>query len=295
MVLAHELTHALQDQHFGVRKMLKAVKDNDDRSLALKAVLEGDATIAGVAYIAGHIDQPMVALVVAGLAKLPETVARQSPSAPLGIREPLFFQYTDGSRFVGEAWRRGGWAAVNALYRNPPQSTQQIMQPDLYFDHPSPPAQIDIRGYAGLMPGWKKVDDDTYGELLLRVILQRNLPPHAPALKALPRWAGDRIITLKNGDALTLVWTIVFRDAGSAAQFADSYGRILGGLRGEHNPWRIDVKSRALLVVIGPGAENFDRLAPAIWEASTIDGVKAAPPAPPLRANARAGYPAAIR
>ena len=294
MVFAHELTHALQDQHFGVKKMLEKVKDDDDRSLALKAVLEGDATIAGAGYIAGQVDDPMIALIVTSLAKLPEKALHQAPGVPLGIREPLFFQYADGSRFVGEAWRRGGWAAVNALYRNPPESTQQIMQPALYFDHPSPPARIDIGGYAGVLSGWKKVDDDTYGELLLRVIMRRHLAPRAPVLDTLPQWAGDRIITLQKGDALTLIWIITFHDAAASAQFADAYGAILGRRRGEHDPYRIDLKSRSLLVVIGPGASDFGRLAPAIWKASTIDSVSAAAPAP-LRASAPAGYRAAIR
>jgi hypothetical protein len=294
MVLAHELTHALQDQHFSVERMIQKVKDNDDRALALKAVLEGDATIAGAGYVAGRLDDATLALIVASLADLPEKTAAQSPGVPLGILAPLSFQYADGVRFVAEAWRRGGWDGVDALYRNPPQSTQQIMQPELYFERPSPPAQIEIAGYDAVLPGWKKVDDDSYGELLLRVILRSHLPPHAPALGTLPRWAGDRIITLEKGSALTLIWIVVFHDGAAAAQFAGVYDSILERLRGERNPHRIEVKSSSALIVIGPGALDFDRLAPAIWKASTIEGIQTPPPAP-THATAQASSAATVQ
>jgi hypothetical protein len=294
MVLAHELTHALQDQHFGVDRMIKRVKDNDDRALALKAVLEGDATIAGAGYVAGRLDDANLALIVASLADLPEKTAAQSPGVPLGILAPVSFQYADGVRFVATAWRRGGWNAVDALYRDPPQSTQQIMQPELYFEHPSPPAQIKISGYDAMLPGWKKVDDDSYGELLLRVILRRNLPPHAPALETLPRWAGDRIITLQKGSALTLIWIVAFHDGAAAAQFASVYDSILERMPGERSPYRIEVKSSSALIVIGPGALDFDHLAPAIWKASTIEGIQTPRPAP-THATARARSAAAVQ
>ena len=270
MVLAHELTHALQDQHFSIEKMLRQVKDNDDQTLALKCVAEGDATLAGYGYVAGHLDSANVGLLVTQLDALPANSAVQKQEIPLAVMVPMLFQYSGGSRFVAEAWRRGGWAAVDQLYRNPPRSSQQIMQPELYFDHPAPPVHIELMGYENLLAGWKKVDDDTYGELLLKLILQRNLPPHAPAFDTLPRWAGDRIITLKRGSALTLLWLIAFHDEAAARKFADAYSRILDRLGGESNPHGVATRAAAVFVAIGPGARDFARLRPAIWKASRI-------------------------
>src|SRR5262249_5457001 len=148
----------------------------------------------------------------------------------LAVTIPMLFQYSGGVRFVAEAWRRGGWAAVDHLYRDPPQSSQQIIQPELYFDHPTPPLRIELSGYQELLPGWKKVDDDTYGELLLKLILQRTLPLNAPALTTLQQWAGDRIITLQKGQALTLLWLIAFHDHEAADEFAHAYSGILDHL-----------------------------------------------------------------
>ena len=50
MIMAHELTHALQDQHFHVEKWEDAAKPNDDDELARDAVLEGSATLSMFDY-----------------------------------------------------------------------------------------------------------------------------------------------------------------------------------------------------------------------------------------------------
>ncbi len=270
MVLAHELTHALHDQHFGIEKMLNRVKENDDQTLALKCVAEGDATLAGFGYIAGRLEPVKVESLVSQLDALPTNSVVQEPEIPLAVTVPMMFQYSGGSHFVAEAWRRGGWPAVDRLYRNPPRSSQQIMQPELYFDHPTPPMHIELIGYEDLLTGWKKVDDDTYGELLLKLIFQRNLPPQAPAFRTLPRWAGDRIITLQKGQELTLLWLIVFRDPAAAHEFADTYAQILDHLGGKSNPHGIATRTDAVLIAIGPGARDFARLQPAVWKASRI-------------------------
>jgi hypothetical protein len=281
MILAHELTHALQDQHFHIESMLNRVKDDDDRTLALKAVAEGDATLAGFGYVEGGLSQAGIDLIVSHLADLPRTFAAQSSDVPEGLSVPLMFQYSSGARFVGEAYRRGGWAAVNALYANPPQSTQQIMQLPLYFDRPTRPVQIGLKGYRNILKGWSQADHDTYGEMLLELIIKRNLPNNAPALTMLSRWAGDDMVVLKKGGALTIIWIIAFRDDDAARKFADAYAGILDNLRGEANPHRVEAKSAAVLVVIGAGAEQFATLAPAIWSATTIQ-----PGEPPQRVGA---------
>ncbi|HJU11835.1 MAG TPA: hypothetical protein VJ728_13210 [Candidatus Binataceae bacterium] len=279
MVLAHELTHALQDQHFGIEKMLDRVKKNDDQTLALKCVAEGDATLAGFGYVAGRLQPDEVSMLVKNLDKLPANSTVQAQDIPLAVTVPMLFQYSGGARFVSEAWRRGGWAAVDNLYRNPPGSSQQIMQPELYFDHPTPPATIDLAGYENLLPGWKKVDDDTFGELLLILILQRNLPPDAAAFSTLPKWAGDRIITLEKGKSLTLLWLIVFHDQTSAKTFARAYSQILDHLAGKSDPHGVTTRSNIVFVAIGPAAENFARLSSAVLNASSIS------PAVPEEAN----------
>ena len=52
------------------------------------------------------------------------TFTGAAASVPRGVAEPLIFQYTDGVKFVAQAYQRGGWKAVDKLYSDPPQSTQ---------------------------------------------------------------------------------------------------------------------------------------------------------------------------
>ena len=270
LLQAHELTHALQDQHFKLDRLLNAVKHNDDQEIALHAVIEGDATLAGLAYVAGGMTVEEEKNIVDHFAAVPDNFEPEASGTPLALSIPLMFQYTHGTRFVAEAWERGGWAAVDELYHDPPTSSQQIMDPTLYFDHRVTPLNVAVKGYAGPFAGWKKVDDDTFGELLLKIIFDRNLPPGSPALKIPATWRGDRMIALEKDDALTLVWLLAFRDNASAHEFALDYLSILDDQKGPpHQHW-IEARADAVLVIIGPRDARFNALAPAVWQASTI-------------------------
>jgi hypothetical protein len=271
MLLAHELTHALQDQNFDLESSLDKIKDNDDRSLALKSVAEGDATIAGFAYAAGRMDDSTVDTLADNLKQLPQALEAEAPGTPEGLSVPLLFQYSDGVRFVAEAYHRGGWSAVDALYRKPPQSSHQILHPALYFDSSAPTPQIELAGYEGIMRGWKKADDDTYGELLLRVILERNLGKQSSEVGLAARWIADRMIILQESRGVNVIWMLAFSDAQTASHFTVVYQTILDRLLGDSTPHRIDTRSNAVLIVVGEGADYFDTLAPAIWNASAID------------------------
>ena len=276
MLLAHELTHALQDQNFELEKKLDQVKDDDDRGLALKSVAEGDATIAGLACVIGKMDQSTLDSLVSRLGKIPQLFAAQSAGTPQGLSAPLVFQYSDGVRFVAEAYRRGGWSGVDELYRTPPLSSHQILHPELYFDHLAPPPQISLDGYQAVMPNWTKADDDTYGELLLRVILERNVGKDSAEVRLAAQWSGDRMIMLSKGRSLTVLWMIAFNDNRSAARFAAVYASVLDRLPGSA-PHAIDYRGDAVLVVIGEGASYSRSLMPAVWQASRIAGAPVAP------------------
>jgi len=271
ILLAHELTHALQDQNFDLESSLDKVKDNDDRALALKSVAEGDATIAGFAYAVGRMDDSITEALTNNLKNLPQALAAEAPDTPEGLSAPLLFQYSDGVRFVAEAYRRGGWTAVDALYRNPPQSSHQILHPAAYFDSKQPPPRIELAGYEQIMSGWKKADEDTYGELLLRVILERNLGKQSSEVVLASRWTADDMVILQENRDVNVIWMLAFSDKQTASHFAVVYETLLDRLLGDSTQHRVDTRSNAVLVVIGEGANYFDALAPAIWNGSSID------------------------
>ena len=85
MLVAHELTHALQDQYFGVHTEIDRITDNDDRALALKAVAEGDATLVGYGYTSGIIDAETIATLLTHLEDMPKIFDLQSPDTPAAL------------------------------------------------------------------------------------------------------------------------------------------------------------------------------------------------------------------
>lgn len=274
MLLAHELTHALQNQHFSIHEALTRIRDNEDRKLALKSVAEGDATLTSYGYVEGGLSTGTINDLDSRLSQMPRHFDEESPDTPAALRASMIFQYVDGTRFVGEAYKRGGWKAVNALYANPPLSTRQVMNPALYFQHPQPPAKITVAGWQGVMKGWREVAQNTYGELMLRVILERN--PSARAQAALSRgWRGDRMVVLQKGGALTVIWMVVMQDAAAAVNFSHVYSAVLDSLpaSARATPHNVSQRGDAVLAVIGRGAANHPELDPAIWRSSVISGL----------------------
>jgi uncharacterized iron-regulated protein len=113
-VLVHEMVHALQDQHFGLAK-LHPQTFGSDAELAMAALIEGDATFTMIELL--RKDRPKVAAML---------------DAPVeGARDPQgAFLYAQGARYVKALKEKGGWAAVNAAYRNPPRATAQVLHPE---------------------------------------------------------------------------------------------------------------------------------------------------------------------
>src|SRR5579871_1058263 len=75
MILAHELTHAMQDQNFEMGSRLEKISDNDDALLAFKSLIEGDATLAGFAYVRGGMDDTLADFITAHFTDLPQVSA----------------------------------------------------------------------------------------------------------------------------------------------------------------------------------------------------------------------------
>ena len=134
MVMAHELTHALEDQHFQIEAWEKAARPNDDAELAREAVLEGSAMAAMVDYLLQgtgrslqdlpDIDPSMLIGDMEGTPMLKK--------APAFLKDALIFPYLDGLNFSAAVLRPGGWSALPGVFAKPPASTQQILHPELY-------------------------------------------------------------------------------------------------------------------------------------------------------------------
>ncbi|HEV7797449.1 MAG TPA: hypothetical protein VGO73_04800, partial [Pyrinomonadaceae bacterium] len=133
-VMAHELTHALQDQHFNLRRFEKWPHGDSDAELAAHALVEGDATLAMTMYM---LKNPMEALafsrsLTAGVA------TEQYNQAPRAIRESLIFPYLQGSEWATQLYKRGGWTMVSNAFVRLPLSSEQILHAEKYFKYERP-------------------------------------------------------------------------------------------------------------------------------------------------------------
>ena len=270
-VLGHELTHALQDQHFGMGATLQKYKGNTDRTLAYKAVVEGDATLSGFSVVTGRVDDQTIDYFDTHLQDIVPIFMGRTEDKPRAMTYPFIFQYTEGARFVAEAYHRKKWDGVNALLKGPSLSTQQIMHPELYFDHPTPAKDVNLTGYEKVLNDWKKVDEDTLGELMLKIMLERTMGEGTPYVEASTKWAGDRIVALQKGKSLTVLWMLAFRDAGSADNFAQLYSGILDKVLPGLTARKIVQRGPAVFVIIGDGAIRNHEFIPEVWNQSRID------------------------
>ena len=260
LVLAHELTHALQDQHFGL-SVGRADLGEDDAALARRAVYEGDATLAGFAAVAGKLT-PRRAVSLAGkLQSVPGQLARAYPEIPPLIRETAVFPYVAGTNFVSWAYKQAGWEGVNVLLFRPPRSTEQVLHPEKYFVRPEYPLVIHLGALAPyLKGGWELAEETTLGEFLIQLLGQRFLD--AGRARAFAEgWDGDRMAGLVRGEELATVWLTTWDSDGDAAEFFATYAEILAAKHPGTNPSRHD---EAVVALEGPEPYYLERQGPRV-------------------------------
>jgi len=276
MTLAHELTHALQDQHFDLSRMSQ-IKHDDDRRLAFRAIVEGDATLTGVLYTLKGIHREQGLELLSEIFNISSAVPREMASVPDTLTIPGGFPYGSGTRFVAYAHKHGGFAAVNELLRNPPTTTHEILDPQKYFGHPSPSAKIEMHGYEKTLPGWKFIDENTMGELMMIALIHQNLGDAENWLPMGNSWRGDKFIELGSGSARTMIGFITFDNPDMAQHLAETYLKILDDVHGDHVAHLVQAHDKTVLIVVGDPAKSSPALVPALWSQTRFDAVSAVP------------------
>ena len=217
---AHEFTHALQDQHYGL-EALDPEENSDDASLAVTALIEGDAMLVQEQYMLGFLDSDELFEMLSDLTEAEFSVL---DSVPAVVREQLMFPYDAGLLFAKRIYQEGGYEALNDAYLHPPLSTEQILHPDKYLSGEAPlevslPPLTDTLG-----SGWGWVDANVLGEFTLRLYLEPHLNARRAAAAA-EGWGGDRYAVYHNPEsgALVLVMRTIWDSAAEATEFVDEY------------------------------------------------------------------------
>ena len=191
VTLAHELTHALEDQHVSLRR-LEGGRD-DDASTAEQALVEGAATLVMERYAARWPSATPLGDALAGF-----TQATSGTPLPQYTLRELIFPYLQGERFV-QALRDtdgGRWALVDVAERaRPPRTTAEILQP-LRWLRAQQPVVVTASPVPGV--GWRRVAGSTLGEEDLAALLA----PQSGALAArrlTAGWRGGRYALWRRG------------------------------------------------------------------------------------------------
>jgi hypothetical protein len=228
--LAHEIAHAIADQRFGLRRLLQLTPDgrrrlDGDAQRARAALIEGDATLAALETI----DPRETFLGPSALGALESRMRASSPPGlPRWLTELSRFVHVDGLLFTARVRARQPWRAVDALWADPPASTEQVLHPESYddCDNPIPVAEALFPQ----LPGFgRPAGSDVLGELAIRTWLATAVPPEI-ASRAAAGWGGDRAalypaLPAPDGGAPPeppLLWLTIWDNPAEATDFAQA-------------------------------------------------------------------------
>ncbi|HEX9773959.1 MAG TPA: hypothetical protein VGB83_00045 [Actinomycetota bacterium] len=225
VVFAHEYTHALTHQRFGLGRLDALENSQGDAALAFKALAEGDATLLMQQYTV----QGLSTAEQLSLLEQPDTGA--SDSLPAFVRDELFFPYREGLAFVRALHERGGFDAVDDAYRDPPVSTEQVLHPERYFERDDPRrVRLPNVGDA-LGRGWRTLEGGQFGELDLRAMADEPAASTGltsqEAERAAAGWDGGSYVGLASGDDVVVAVATVWDSAGEAAEAVELLGSWL--------------------------------------------------------------------
>jgi len=274
--LAHELQHALQDQH-GL--YVSRGGDTTDASAARTALSEGEANFVMDRYQERCRSEWEC---------IPEPEEGNSTrSYNVGLFLTLFVPYSDGPTYVESLYQRGGWDAVGAAYDDPPLSTAQVIHPERYPDEDPVEVTVEDRssGDWRRMRGGSGVSD-TLGEAVLYAMFWHNGVIEEDHLFSDERrynyshpitegWAGDRVQPYRNGNQFGYVFETVWDTPADAREFRDAYLQLLdqqGAVelsdgvyrvpkdRPYGDAFRVELEGDTVRIVNAPTVEQLDEV-----------------------------------
>lgn len=244
LILAHELTHALEDQRFGLPTRSGL---SDDRALAENALVEGTATALMFEYARRHLDPLALAF------EASELQALDSGDLPRFAEAEVSFAYIAGAEFVEALLELGNeWALVDFAFEvRRPRTTEQVLHPGKYLDDERP---LPVAPPAAPGRDWRALDSGSLGEFGSREVLRAGEAATRAGAGA-EGWGGDRYrLFVRQGTepgcddgcrgthALGLAWR--GDDAAEtrelAAELRDYVTAGLGGEPAAPNTWRLD-------------------------------------------------------
>ena len=258
---AHELVHALQDQHFDLTRFEDIPTDDGDAALAFLAVVEGDAVLVEEEWAATHQTEEERARAerdqLAGASRQLAVL----DDVPSYVVETFAFPYVAGERFVAALIEEGGYDAVDAALDEPPTTTLEILDPEAYLE------EFEAESVqAGAPPedGFEEILSSSFGAFDLLALFGSASSDEGQAGAATwPAWRAGALTGWERDDELVVVgaWRFEGDDRADSACGALPawYADVADGQQAGDEAWDGD---RDTLVLDCEGAEIRFALAP---------------------------------
>jgi hypothetical protein len=257
LALAHELAHALADQHHPLGKYMSAGSPDDDAATARQSVMEGQATWLSWAYLSlrsggkGEVP-PALLKELAGAAGASGKDYPVFSNAPLYIRESLVFPYNQGTLFDDAVYRKLGRGGFDEVFARPPRSTQEIIHPENYFEGkgPSMPPAPELAPLLGKQASrFHVLTEGALGEFDFSTLLRQYTSEREGALAAGHlRGASFRLYEHKQEKYPVLAFISEWDSPEAARTFFELYRRVLKG------KWKkLEISGQSGAVISGSG------------------------------------------
>jgi len=217
-VMAHELVHALQDQHTRLNAVLRMHGDNDRQS-AGQAVFEGQAMVGMLRALQPSVTDDQLNTMIDAMRRSTQSPVASMPvlsRAPRFITDGLIFPYADGAAFILAFEARRTSDTAQPFGAALPISTEQILHPAAYATH-DVPARVRFAPHARADT---LVYEDDLGEFETRETLMAWGEADDVAGAAAAGWDGDRYEILGTPSGTVLVWAAAWDTEADAADFA---------------------------------------------------------------------------
>lgn len=292
-VMAHEIDHALQDQHFDLERWMKAEKKNADASLARQALVEGDGTVLMFEFQKskkGEVAAWGSEEYVGEMAKLMRLGLALMGDYPVALKETLVFPYVNGLKFVANVRKTKPWSSVDAIYKRPPLSTEHIVHFEKFEAYEQPIVVTAVMPKT--LAGYKRGYDNVSGELNLWLFLQQHGVDVDTARTAVAGWGGDRIAVYTppgyDGVVSTAVgvnYTVWDAEADAVEYFAAlvaAMPKLSGGRQTVADEGVVQYKNAdgaicaaerrgdSVLLIVGAPPARADELRGQVWKTWTI-------------------------
>lgn len=276
-LIAHELTHALEDQLFDLDARLRASKDDEDLSFAVSAVHEGSATLVMTLYAAEALQSGKLKSEDFGaFAKTEAGKGERLAALPPVLYRQLIGAYVLGTNFLTRGRGPVGGdkfpvADVRRAFKEGPTSSEQILHPERYWESRDDPRPVALAGAGELLgEGFSRSADGTLGELVLAVLVGAKTPGDFATAwgvgssgwtnAAATGWGGDHWELWRRGTEAAVLVGTVWDSSKDAQEFAAALG---GG-----PTFAFRRKGKAVAIVAGIPSDGAGPLLEAVLRAT---------------------------